>query len=208
MLVFIDESGDPGFSFEKGSSKIFVIVCVLFKDELEVEKAAVAIKDLRRKLQFSDKTEFKFNGSRKKIRLDFLNTIKPFSFTVRTLVVKKEHIRSKQLKNNKNSFYNYFIKMVLHHNRDTIRNAKIRIDGSGDRQFRRNFLSYLRKELNNKDQKIIKNIKLVDSKENVMIQMADMLAGTIRRYKEGEKDDAKEYWSTIRKKVEDCWDFT
>lgn len=53
----------------------------------------------------------------------------------------------------------------------------------------------------------MENIKLVDSKSNVLIQMADMLAGTIKRYKENEKEDAKEYWQIIRKKVENCWDF-
>ena len=92
-------------------------------------------------------------------------------------------------------------------NRGTILNAKIRIDGSGDRLFRRSFLTYLRKELNTKDKKIMKNIKLVDSKSNVLIQLADMLAGTIRRYKEGEKIDGKEYWEIIKKNVEDCWEF-
>ena len=207
MIVFIDESGDTGFSLTRGSSKVFVIVCVLFVDELEVERVAVAIKELRRKLKFSDKTEFKFSGSRKKVRLAFLKTVKPFSFKIRSLVVQKELIRSDQLKKDKNSFYSYFIKMALKHSRGTIFNAKIRIDGSGDRVFRRNFLTYLRKELNTGDRKVMKNVRLVNSKSNVMVQMADMLAGTIRRYKEGEKEDAKEYWNIIKNKVEDCWEF-
>jgi len=71
MIVFVDESGDSGFSIEKGSSKVFVIACVIFDDELEAEKTAVAIKELKRSLKFSDKTEFKFNGSRKTVRLAF-----------------------------------------------------------------------------------------------------------------------------------------
>jgi len=47
MLVFIDDSGDPGFKVEKGSSKIFVITMVIFKDNLEAEKTSVAIKEVR-----------------------------------------------------------------------------------------------------------------------------------------------------------------
>ena len=35
MLVFIDDSGDPGFKLGKGSSLIFVIGCIVFDDELE-----------------------------------------------------------------------------------------------------------------------------------------------------------------------------
>jgi hypothetical protein len=32
MLVFIDESGDPGFKLKKGSSPIFVVTLVAFRD--------------------------------------------------------------------------------------------------------------------------------------------------------------------------------
>lgn len=207
MLVFIDESGDSGFKLGKGSSSFFVIVCIVFKDELEAEKAAVAIKELRRKLRFSDRTEFKFNGSRKRIIVAFLELIAKSDFSIRALVVEKSKIRSPLLKDNKNSFYSYFIKTLLTHTGGTISDAKLRIDGSGDRLFRQNFLTYLRKELNTKERKIMKNIQLVDSKTNVLIQMADMVAGTIRRYKEAEKTDAKEYWQIIEKKIDDCWDF-
>ncbi len=207
MIVFIDESGDSGFALEKGSSPIFVIVCIIFNDELEAEKTAVAIKELRRKLKFSDRVEFKFNGSKYKIRTAFLTAIKHYSFKIRVLVARKEKIRSNQLKTNKRSFYSFFIKMILKYNRDRIKNAKIRIDGSGDRIFRRKFLTYLRKELNSQDRKIVNNIKLVDSKDNVLIQMADMIAGTARRYKEGVKKDAADYWNIIKYKIDDCWEF-
>lgn len=60
MIVFIDDSGDPGFSV--GSSNVFVIACVIFDDELEAEKVAVAIKEYRRSLHFPDSMEFKFNN--------------------------------------------------------------------------------------------------------------------------------------------------
>lgn len=39
MLVFIDDSGDPGFKLQKGSSLIFVISCIIFDEELEAEKS-------------------------------------------------------------------------------------------------------------------------------------------------------------------------
>lgn len=207
MLVFIDDSGDPSFSIEKGASKMFVICCVVFDDELEAEKTAIAIKEFRRTLKFPDTVEFKFSGSSLKTRLSFLESLRPFGFKIRALVVDKGKIRSGQLKNDKQSFYSYFIKMVLQHNRGSIIDAHVRIDGSGDRIFRKRFLTYLRKELNSKQRKVIKNVRLVDSKTNVLIQMADMIAGTVRRYKEKEKPDRSEYWDKIKRKIEDCWEF-
>lgn len=207
QIVFIDESGDPSFSFERGSSRFFVIACIVFNDELEAEKTAVAIKELRRKLGFSDTREFKFNGSRRAVRTAFLTSVMPFEFEIRALVVDKVLVRSPLLKGDKNSFYSYFIKTILTHTKGALQNAKIRIDGSGDRVFRRNFLTYLRKELNSKDVRVMKNVALVDSKENVLIQLADMVAGTIKRYKEAQKSDASEYWRIINSKITDCWDF-
>ena len=75
MIAFIDESGDSGFALGKGSSLIFGIACVIFNDELEAEKTAVAIKELRRKLKFSERVEFKFNGTTFKPRGHYTNNL-------------------------------------------------------------------------------------------------------------------------------------
>ena len=207
MLIFIDDSGDAGFKLEKGSSEYFVICSVIFDDNLVAEKIATAIKELRRDLGFSDKMEFKFNGSSKKTKQAFLSTVAKYKFRIRALVVDKRLIRSDELKNNKDSFYGYFIKTLLKHNNDTILNASIKIDGSGDRAFRRSFLTYLRSQLNNKQSKIMKKCRLVNSKNNVLIQLADMLAGTIRRSHDSTKTDRNIYKKIINKRIEDEWSF-
>jgi hypothetical protein len=207
MIVFVDDSGDPGFKLEKGSSLIFVISCVIFDDELDAEKTAVAIKELKRKLKFPDNMEFKFNKSSKSVRIKFLEHIKNFKFQVRSLVIEKEIVRSKELKRNKNSFYSYAIKTLLQHSHGSILDARIRIDGSGDRVFRRNFITYLRKQLNSNQRRIMKDCKLIDSKDNVLIQLADMLAGAIYRSYQKDKTDHLIYKRIIHKHIEDEWKF-
>ena len=96
---------------------------------------------------------------------------------------------------------------MLKHSNKTIVDARIRIDGSGDRTFRRNFISYLRKELNGKDRKILQNCKLVDSKSDVLIQMADMVAGAIHRSYQKDKADSVIYKKIIEKYIQDEWNF-
>ena len=54
-----------------------------FDDELEAEKTAVSIKDLRRTLGFPDDVEFKFHKSSKDVRVKFLQVVNPFKFCVR-----------------------------------------------------------------------------------------------------------------------------
>jgi len=153
MIVFIDDSGDPGFKITKGSSRVFVICCVVFDDELEAEKTAIKIKELRRRLKKSDRFEFKFNKCSRKIRVEFLKAIADSKFRVRAIVMPKEKIYSEELKRSKESFYNFTIKMVLKHSAGTIKNARIRLDGRGNREFRRKLLVYLRKNLNTKERK-------------------------------------------------------
>lgn len=62
MLVFIDDSGDPGLGTQ--SSPVFVIALVIFDDNLVAEETALAIKKLRREFRFPDDVEFKFHKSR------------------------------------------------------------------------------------------------------------------------------------------------
>lgn len=207
MLVFIDNSGDAGFKLDRGSSRFFVIALIIFDDELEAEKMAVAIKELRRDLRFPENMEFKFFKSKHSIREKFLQTINPFQFRIRCLVVDKQKVHSRELQNNKNSFYSYIIKLVLKHSDGSILDAKTKIDGSGDRLFRGNFLTYLRKELNTRDRKIMSHCRLVDSRSNVLIQMADMIAGTIRRSYDADKKDGVVLKNIIRRHIHDEWQF-
>ncbi|MEX0918662.1 MAG: DUF3800 domain-containing protein [Candidatus Paceibacterota bacterium] len=207
MLVFIDDSGDAGFKLDKGSSRFFVIALVIFEDNLEAEKTAVAIKELRRNLGFPENVEFKFFKSKNSVRKKFLETISPFQFRIRSLVIDKKIIQSQELRNNKNSFYSYIIKMALKYSDSSILDAKVKIDGSGDRIFRRNFLTYLRKQLNSDNKKIMSQCRLVDSKTNVLIQMADMITGTIRRSYDEDKKDGVNLKKIIGKHLQDEWRF-
>ncbi|MEI7615639.1 MAG: DUF3800 domain-containing protein, partial [Actinomycetota bacterium] len=180
---------------------------VIFDDNLEAEKTAVAIKQIKRDLKFTESTEFKFCKTKQKYRLAFLETIKPFNFAVRSLIVKKSDIRSLELRNNKESFYSYFIKMALKHTNNSIVNASIKIDGSGDRQFRKSFLNYLHRELNDGDMVVVKKCRLVDSKNDVVIQMADMVAGSINRSCYKNKNNCLRYKTIIEGHIKNIWNF-
>jgi len=206
MLVFIDESGDPGFKLQKGSSNIFVLALVIFNDDLEAEKTSVTIKELRRKLKFQDKYEFKFNKTNRKIRKAFLNTVKSFKFRVRAIVVKKELIRSQRLRSNKEDFYNYIIMQVLKQSTKSIKNAKLKFDKRGEKTLRNQLRVYLSKRLDNKNSKIFTDLKFVDSRQNTLIQLADMIAGTI--FSDFTKKDS-DYLTILKRarRIEDIWLF-
>jgi len=203
MLVFLDDSGDPGFKVEKGSSPVFIISLVIFEDALEAEKTAIAVKELRRELKHSDSFEFRFNKTPKKEVLRFLEVINKFDWKYRAIIMQKKVIRSKELQGSKESFYNSTIKMVLKNSGNVIKKAKLRMDGKGSREFRRKLLTYLRKDL---PEGMVDNLRFRDSKSDVLVQMADIVAGSIHR-KYQEKSDKDSYLAKIKKHESDLWEF-
>ena len=205
MLVFIDESGDTGFKVGKGSTQNFVVACVIFKDNLEAEKTSVAIKELKRELKVSDDFEFKFSKCSKKFRTKFLEKVRKFDFQYRAVVMIKERIYGKELRRKRESFHNYSMKMLIKHSIGTIENATLFIDGSGDRQFRRDAQRYLKRECNELEN-IVKNVKFQESHRSTLIQLADMIAGTVNR-SFTDKRDHKHYRKLIKKREGNVWDF-
>lgn len=205
MLVFIDDSGDPGFRLEKGSSSHFVIAMVIFEDPLEAEKTSVAIKELRRKLKVADLFEFKFNKTNRKFRNAFIDTVKGFKFKIIAIVVNKKIIHSQRLRSYKEDFYNHIIMQILKHSKN-IKNAKLRFDKRGERALRNELRVYLSRELDNKNKKIFSDLKFVDSRQNTLIQLADMVAGSIfASYTEKDKSYLTELKQA--RKVENIWEF-
>ena len=96
--------------------------------------------------------------------------------------------------------------MLLQYDRDILKKASIKIDGSGDKDFKRVLQAYLRKELPiNK----IKKFRFVDSKADNLIQLADMVAGAIARSYKSERDESERWRSKLANtnKIDDIWDF-
>jgi hypothetical protein len=92
LLVLIDESGDPGFKLDKGSTQHFVIAMVIFEDYSQAEACSAAIAAERTRLNI--KPEFKFNKTSANSKDAFFEAIRPFKFCILALVIDKEKIRS------------------------------------------------------------------------------------------------------------------
>lgn len=203
MLIFLDESGDAGFKLGAGSSTFFVIALVIFGSPDDAEATAETIKVLRRSMGVRQDFEFKFNKCDDSRRLRFLEAVQDAPFRVRAMVVDKREVRIGHLRADKEHFYNYFIGEVLKHNGVIIRGASLRVDGSGDRDFNRAFGSYLRGKLG---PAILRNSRLVDSRSNSLIQLADMVAGAIFRSLNPDEPDDR-FVRVLRSRLDDLWNF-
>ncbi|MBI2442386.1 MAG: DUF3800 domain-containing protein [Candidatus Levybacteria bacterium] len=177
---------------------------VIFDDPLVAEETALAIKKLRRKLKFPDDVEFKYHKSRYEIKKQFLETCSPFRFKIRAIVVKKNAIYSNFLRKDTDSFFNYIVMQVLRNSRKSIKHAKLKFDKRGEKRIRDELRTYLSRQLDNKHKDIFTDLKFVDSRENVLIQLADMVAGCVASYHKGED---VELFKILSRRVDDIWEF-
>ncbi len=194
MLVFIDESGDTGRKLEKGSSKYFVIILVTFEDNDEAIACDQRITLLRKELGLTNASEFKFSKLRREQREIFLKAVLPYSFYYFGVVINKD---PKKLYgegfNVKESFYKYACSLVFENAKPYLKDATVVIDGSGSREFKKQFQAYLKKKVGS----IIKKVKMQSSHSNNLIQLADMIAGSVHRTF-GHKDDKDVYRPIIK----------
>jgi hypothetical protein len=202
MLVFIDESGDPGFKVSKGSSPVFTAVLVAFRDRTQAAPTNDAIDALAKRLRVHP--EFKFSKSRPEVRDAFFNAVAPFDFCVRAIVVVKEKIYSPHLRKNKEAFYGFFVKSMLKFDNNLLQGAKIVIDGSGDREFKRELASYFRRHLGAGQ---MEKLSFQDSESDRLVQLSDMCAGAIARSYNKDRQDASRWRNLLAPKIEDIWEF-
>lgn len=203
LLVLIDESGCPGFKLGKGSTPYFVVAMVIFNDYQEAERTSATIKQISNELKI--KPEFKFSKCRGEVRDRFFRSVLKHDFKIRALVVEKEKIYSPKLKTNTDNFYNYFVQLLMRHDNDVLAGARIKIDGSGDREFKKAFAKYLRQQLGSSK---IASVKFSDSRQDHLIQLADMSAGAIARsYSADSRKEPDRWRKMLSLKIDDIWEF-
>lgn len=204
VLVLIDESGDPGFRMAQGSSTHFVVAMVVFADYAEAERTSAEIAALRLKLRV--KPEFKFAKSADIVRQGFFTGVRDNRFLVRAVIVEKAAVQSQQLRTVTDSFYNYFLRMLLEHDGGRLQGARVKVDGSGDREFRNELASYLRRHQREGQ---IEKFSFVDSQKDSLIQLADMCAGAILRAVRTDGRQDRSWLDILRRsgQVENLWTF-
>lgn len=81
--------------------------------------------------------------------------------------------------------------------KEKLENSIIVIDESGNLDFKQQLSKYLKKRMNAKDKKLIKEIKMQKSYVNNLLQLADYVAGVINRSIQNNKRYTDEYRKII-----------
>ncbi len=198
MYIYLDESGDLGFS--RDSSEHYVIAVLATRDPIQIERG---LKKYRKKMIASKKKEyrkigeFKFNKAPDRVKVDILNIISSKDVYLGYVHVEKKRVYEK-LRDKKKELYAYFTKKLLDVFLFELEDD--RIDLIVDRQFgkkhRENFDLYIDWNVRS----LVSGIKDINiehrsSQREPCLQAVDFVCGAV--YKRYGMDEIK-YFKSLR----------
>lgn len=188
QLVFIDDSGDPGI---KGhSSSHLVMAAAIFNDDLVAEEVALTMRKFRRQLGWTDDHGYKFHKTKKDYIKQLLRLVSQYNFTVYAVIINKARFTALP-----KGLYNDTISELLR--LMPLKNASIKVDGGAGTDYAKRAVSHIRKNANPQTGQIAE-IKFADSKENVLLQLADLVASSIFRSTQTGKSDHQDYVAILK----------
>ena len=200
QLVFIDDSGDPGL--KTASSDNFVMAAALFIDPGVAKSVMHEIEDYRKSLGWKYNHEFKFTKNPKNVVVEMLRRINDYDFKVYAVYIEKKDFREITPAMvpffDREKLYNWTIKELLRE--IPLETAKITIDGRSTKQHKKDTATYLRREINGANSKKLE-FKFDDSVTTDLLQLADLIVGSINRSLQPDKTDSKTYISIFKDKI-------
>lgn len=196
QLVFIDDSGDPGF--KSASSSNFVMAAAVFIDPEVAFSMMQEMDEYRELLGWKYNHEFRFKKNPKNVVTELLRKLNKYNYRIYATYIDKSIFRQITPVIDGEKLYNWTIKELLE--LMPLDNTKITIDGRSSKENMQKTKSYLRRELNANKEKNI-NIKFEDSVATDLLQLADLIAGSVNRALQPNKTDSKVYLDIVRDKV-------
>lgn len=175
IYLYIDETGDTGFKFDKNSSTHFVVGMVS-GDRGRIETAA---RDVRRNLRWRDDQEFKFSDSGDAAKSLYLESMNRTRFGAYIMTFDKRRLRQVP----ERDFYGYLVGLALQDVIEILNENCLVLDESFlGKNKKRTFRTELRARLTRPGAgKVLRALSYRGSGSDEMLQLADMVVGAAAR---------------------------
>jgi len=190
-LAFIDESGNHDLdSSKQGSSKYFIINAILI-DQSRLEELRDNIESLRKKhFQTGEiKSSSVKNKDNHHRRCLILKDILQLDFKFFAVALNKDAVKKDGGFAHKKSFLKFANGLLYNRLFSTYPEIEIFADEHGSEEYKQSFSEYIDRR-HKPDLFWQSELNLVSSKENVLVQLADFIVGTIAKIYEGKKNPA------------------
>lgn len=199
MYIFLDESGDLGFS--KKSQQYFVIAILITKDKKPIENCIKRVRQRKLPKKYKRIPELKFRNSNCIIRRSVLKCLSKKDVEISYILLNKRRVYP-HLQDKKNIVYNYItsflLQKVLSEESDKIEFVVDRLYTKKNREEFNGYINYKIRRVLRRTIKI--SIEHKNSEEERCLQAVDFVAGAI--YRKYVFDD-ESYYSIIRDKIQE-----
>lgn len=204
MYIFLDESGDLGFKFKKGSSKWFLFTLVVVDDPRKLERVIKKVRIGLAKKHKRKMSELHAYHCDNATRSRVLSRLAEEDIIVVTTVLNKSKVYV-DLQNQKNYLYNFTANIIL----DRLINTKL-IDSDSHislvvdkkdtkKHLRENFITYITEAMKKRRGGSF-SMSLSASHEEKGLQAVDFISWAIfRKYEKGDF----EFYELIKNKIVD-----
>lgn len=202
-IAFIDEFGTNSLDFgKKDVSSHFIITCILI-EKSKIEKVREDIESVRKNNFQTGEIKSSGVGENHRRRLKILAELVKADFRILALIVDKRKLMGEGF-GYKPIFYKFLFGLIYNDLYKVFAQVDVHMDEHGGEQFMKGFIKYIRKnhppDLFTPENKIV----FEKSKENILIQLADFICGSLARvYDETKKSEYSDnIIKLVRQKVE------
>src|SRR5574344_109806 len=197
VYAYIDESGSFGWNLDNDStSRFFILTAVIvqFENIPIVREQAEKIKQDK---FGKNAPEMKSSniGTNYKRRYEIVSELSKLPYKIFSVVVDKESLKEDDYPGlrYKKSFYKFLNNILYRELIQAFPKININADSSGDSDFMKSFLDYMNNKAGIPDLFNDRDINLSDSKNEIIIQIADIVSGTLAYAYDEKKHTPKEF---------------
>lgn len=179
MYAFIDETGAFGFDFDSPSCSRFFIVCAIIVKETDLSTLEAEVERIRKKHFQTGEMKSSRVGSNNQRRKKILDDLLELPYTFYAFIYDKEKIGENSGLRYKKSFYKFLNNLVYEELKVAFPRLTIVVDGVGDNDFLQSFSKYMTAKNQASDLFGESYLNVEDSKNRMLIQLADFISGSL-----------------------------
>ena len=202
--AYVDEFGAFGYNFESEGCSTHFIITAIIVDEKDISVVKQNVEIIRNKYFPNGEIKSSRIGKDHRKRISILNELKVLPFKIFALVCDKRKIFEQSGLRFKPSFYKFINNLAYQELRTSFSNLVITADEVGENDYLQSFAKYIRERevpLSLFDPSLF---RFENSKDNLIIQVADIIAGSLAyNYDEHKKEKANgnNYISILSSKI-------
>lgn len=191
MKIAIDESGDNGRKFWRGSSRWFILTAVIVPDDMLCGPTCQAIH--KYSVEYNWGRELHFSHSSHQQHLEFFKYMEDKDYIFASLCIDKQRliIKKPYLFRRKMTLLQFAFDQLFVELKPWLDSPVVLIDTSGPIGFNKALSRHLIKQFGSKhkgDIHSIQQARSVDSTAEPLVQLADYVAGAVHHHIDGQHD--------------------